>query len=307
MNAFVGEYRAPAAEPLDMGLLAALPTLPLRSRYLASSFLSGRHRSPWKGQSVDFVESRAYQLGDEPRRIDWRYYARTDRLTVRIFEHDSQLRIYLVLDTSKSMAWRSRESVLTKLDYARAVLASLAVLARRQQDAVGLVLADEADPVFLKHSSSPAHLQAIFARLDLARSSGRLNFAETGEQVARLVPPRSLIVWAGDFYEDLDVVSAALRRLRYEGHDVLGLQVLDPAEMDFDITSDGLFFDVESGFGLPVSTEAARTTYLENFHAFQRSLQGVFHDEACDLAVLRTDQAPSAALAAFLARRESAA
>lgn len=303
MNTFVGEYRVPAAEPLDMGLLAALPTLPLRSRYLASSFLAGRHRSPWKGQSVDFIESRAYQLGDEPRRIDWRYFARTDRLTVRVFEHDSQLRVYLVLDTSKSMAWRSREGVLTKLDYARVVLASLAVLARRQQDSVGLVLADETDPVFLKHSSSPAHLQVIFARLDLAKSTGRLNFAETGEQVARMVPPRSLIVWAGDFYEDLDVVTSTLRRLRYDGHDVLGIQVLDPAEMDFDIETDGVFFDVESGLGLPVSTETARKSYLENFHAFQRSLQGAFHDEACDLAVLRTDQAPAGALAAFLARR----
>jgi uncharacterized protein (DUF58 family) len=304
MNTFVGEYDAPAAEPLDMGLLAALPTLPLRSRYLASSFLAGRHRSPWKGQSVDFIESRAYQLGDEPRRIDWRYFARTDRLTVRVFEHDSQLRIYLVLDMSKSMAWRSRESVLTKLDYARVVLASLAVLARRQQDAVGLVLADEKEPVFLKHSSSPAHLQAIFSRLDLAQASGRLNFAQTGEQVARLVPPRSLIVWAGDFYEDIEIVSTTLRRLRYDGHDVLGLQVFDPAEVDFDIDTDGVFFDVESGFGLPVSTEAARKSYLENFRAFQDSLQSAFHGEACDLTVLRTDQAPSSALAAFLARRD---
>lgn len=304
MNTFVGEYDAPAAEPLDMGLLAALPTLPLRSRYLASSFLAGRHRSPWKGQSVDFVESRAYQLGDEPRRIDWRYFARTDRLTVRLFEHDSQLRIYLVLDTSKSMAWRSRESVLTKLDYARVVLASLAVLARRQQDAVGLVLADEHEPVFLKHSSSPAHLQATFSRLDLAQGGGRLNFAQTGEQVARLVPPRSLIVWAGDFYEDIEIVSTTLRRLRYDGHDVLGLQVLDPAEVDFDIDTDGVFFDVESGFGLPVSTEAARKSYLENFHAFQRSLESAFFDEACELTVLRTDHAPSGALAAFLARRD---
>jgi uncharacterized protein (DUF58 family) len=304
MRAYVGEYEAPAAEPLNMGLLAALPTLPLRSRYLASSFLAGRHRSPWKGQSVDFVESRAYQQGDELRRIDWRYFARTDRLTVRLFEHDSQLRIYLVLDTSTSMAWRSRESVLTKLDYARAVLASLGVLAKRQQDAFGLVLAGGAEPVFLKHSSSPAHLQALFARLDLAHPSGRLDFVQTGEQVARLVPPRSLIVWAGDFYEETEAVRATLRRLRYDGHDVLGLQVLDPAEVDFDIETDGLFFDVESGFGLPVSTESARQSYLKNFRAFQDALQAVFHEEACDLAMLRTDEPPSGALAAFLARRD---
>lgn len=304
MNTYVGEYDAPAAEPLDMGLLAALPTLPLRSRYLASGFLAGRHRSPWKGQSVDFVESRAYQQGDELRRIDWRYFARTDRLTVRVFEHDSQLRIYLVLDTSKSMAWRSRESVLTKLDYARALLASLAILAKRQQDAFGLVLANETEPVFLKHSSSPAHLQAVFAWLDLAHPAGRLDFVQAGEQVARLVPPRSLIVWAGDFYEEIDAVRSTLRRLRYDGHDVLGLQVLDPAEVDFDIETDGVFFDVESGFGLPVSTESARKSYLENFHAYQNSLQAVFHDEACDLAMLRTDAPPSTALASFLARRD---
>lgn len=304
MKQFVGEYQIPKSEPLNMALLAALPTLPLRSRYLASSFLSGRHRSPWKGQSVEFTEYRSYQQGDELRRIDWRYYARTDRLTVRVFEQDSQLRVYLVLDASKSMAYRSRDSLLTKMDFARTVLAALAMLARRQQDAVGLAIAGDELLSFLKHSSSPAQLQAIVSQLDWTPPASGLSFASVGDQLARLIPGRSLVIWAGDFYEDLDTISSTLQRLRYDRHDIIGLQILDPAEIDFDLDSDGIFYDVETGFGLPVSTESARASYLKAFGEYREKLQGLFQDHGCDFVSLRTDATPASALAAYLSKRD---
>lgn len=143
--------------PLDMRLLAELPSLVLQARYMADGSLSGRHRSPQKGASVEFSEYRNYQLGDDLRRVDWRLYGRTDRLHVKQFEEETQLRAFLVLDISASMDFQSRPSVMRKLEFARIAIAALALIAQRQGDAFGLGIAGVELQDFLRARSSVAH------------------------------------------------------------------------------------------------------------------------------------------------------
>jgi uncharacterized protein (DUF58 family) len=289
--------------PLDMALLAELPDLALQARYMVEGFLSGQHRSPQKGSSVEFAEYRAYQQGDDLRRVDWRLYGRTDRLHVKQYEEETQLRVFVVLDTSASMDFRSPRAKFRKIEFARIVLAALGLLAQRQRDAVGLALAGASLTDFMRARSSQAHWRGFVARLEAVVPGGITSLADSLESLAELVPPRSLIVIASDFYEDSDRLAAALRRLRYDHHDLIGLHVLDPWEIDFDLDERGVFVDVETGLRLKMEAPAVRKGYLERFGKFCGELDETFRILGGESIRLRTDQSPIEVLAEYLAHR----
>ena len=291
--------------PLDMALLAELPTLALRARYLVEGSLSGRHRSPQKGSSVEFAEYRAYQPGDDPRRVDWRLFGRTDRLSIRQYEEETQLRVYTVFDASASMNYRSRPGVLTKAEFARVVLAAVGMLAQRQGDAFGLGIVGTELHDFLRARASAAHWRTFVGRLEGARVGTQTALARSLEDLAEVIPARSLVVVASDFYEEPAPLQAALRRLRHDRHDLLGLHVLDPMETDFDLEHAGTFVDSESGARLKLDAPAARRGYLERFGRFCAELDADFRAAGGELLTLRTDRAPVAALSEYLARREA--
>ncbi len=290
--------------PLDMALLADLPSLELQARYTVEGFLSGRHRSPQKGSSVEFAEYRDYQFGDDLRRVDWRLYARTDRLHVKQFEEETQMRVFLVLDTSGSMDFRSRPRLLRKIEFARVVLAAIGLIAQRQRDAFGLALAGTEMSDYLPPRASVAHWRKLVGKLDTVRPTGQASLATTLESLAELIPPRSLVVIASDFYDEPAVLEPALRRLRYDHHDLIGLHVLDPQEIDFDLDSSGTFVDAESGAWLKLDAPAARANYLKRFGAFCAGLDDLFHATGGEVVRLRTDAPPVAALTAYLGSRE---
>jgi uncharacterized protein (DUF58 family) len=294
----------PALPALDMRLLADLPNLALQAQYMVEGFLSGRHRSPQKGSSVEFAEYRNYQQGDDLRRVDWRLFGRTDRLHVKQFEEETQLRVFLVLDTSGSMDFRSRPSVMRKIEYARLVLAALGLVAQRQQDAFGLALAGAELTDFLRARSSAAHWRTFTGRLECVAPGGRTALPATLNALAELIPARSLVIVASDFYEDVEFLQTALRRLRYDHHDIIGLHILDPQEIDFDLDDSGTFVDAESGGRLKLDASSVRKNYLERFNAFCGELDRLFHEVGGESARLRTDQPPMEALARYLARRE---
>lgn len=295
--------RADALPPLDFQLLSELPSLELQARYLVDGFLSGRHRSPQKGSSVEFAEYRAYQLGDDLRRIDWRLYGRTDRLHLKQYEEETQLRVFFVLDASASMHYQSRPQVMSKIVCARLVAAALALLAQRQGDAFGYAHAGEELQDFLRARSSASHWRAFIGRLEALRPGGHASLGNSLEELAELIPARSVVVIASDFYEDLPGLEAALRRLRYDRHDLIGLHVLDPVECDFDLEDSGTFVDIEHGFLLPLDAAAVRQGYLERFGAFCRELEDLFRAAGGDLVRFRADRAPMEALAQYLALR----
>jgi uncharacterized protein (DUF58 family) len=295
--------QSPPLPPLDFTLLADLPSLELRARYLVDGFLCGRHRSPQKGSSVEFAEYRAYQPGDDLRRVDWRLYGRTDRLHVKQYEDETQLHVYLVLDTSLSMHFRSRGKIATKLDHARLALAAIGLISQRQSDAFGLALVGEELRDYLRARSSLPHWRTFVGRLDGIEPEGQTNLAKALEDLAELLPPRALVVIASDFYEEDDRLDAALQRLRYDHHDLIGLHVLDPVEVDFDLESAGRFIDVESNAQVRLDPAAARAGYLERFSKFCSGLDETFHRAGGELLRLRTDTSPVAALTSYFAHR----
>ncbi|MEI9998685.1 MAG: DUF58 domain-containing protein [Verrucomicrobiota bacterium] len=234
--------------PLDLALLHDLPSLELRARFVMDGFLTGLHRSPRKGSSVEFAEYRDYQFGDDLRRIDWRLYGRTDRLHVKQTEHETQLRVFLVFDTSASMGYTARPGErLTKIDYARTVLAALGLLALRQGDAFGLATIGAGLDDFLRPKTSPAHWRTALGKLDAMKTGGVTGLAHGLEELAEILPARSLVVIASDFYGAGDGLAPILRRLRFERHEVMVLQVLDPVEIEFNEDWSGTFVDAESG------------------------------------------------------------
>lgn len=290
--------------PIDLKLLAELPSLELQARYLVDGFLNGRHRSPQKGASVEFAEYRNYQIGDDPRRVDWRLFGRTDRLHIKQFEEETQLRIFLVLDASASMDFSSRPQAMSKIEFARLTLAGLAALARRQGDAFGLGIAGMELKDFLRARSSLPHWKSFIGRLETVPATGPTALARVMESLAEVIPARSLIFIASDFYEEPARLRAALQRLRYDNHEIVGLQVLDPFELDFDLDHAGTFVDAETGQRLKLDSPAARAGYLKRFGQHCRELAETFHAAGGDVTQLRTDESPVAALTRYLVKRK---
>jgi uncharacterized protein (DUF58 family) len=292
------------APPLDLQLLADLPSLALRSRCLVDGFLSGRHRSPQKGSSVEFAEYRDYQPGDDLRRVDWRLFGRSDRLNVKQFEDEAQLRVFTVLDASASMDFNSGRGALNKLDFARLSLAGIATLAQRQGDAFGLGVVGAELVDFLRARSSSSHWQTFIGRLENFSPQRQTALARALESLAEIIPPRSLVVIASDFYEDLPALESALSRLHYDGHDLIGLHVLDPIEVDFHGDHAGIWVDAETGARQNLDAAAVRAGYLERFRQFCAGLEEHFRAAGGDFVRLRTDQPPVAALASYVAGRK---
>jgi uncharacterized protein (DUF58 family) len=303
-TAVAARIRAPVP-PLDLALLHSLQGLALRARFVMDGYLTGLHRSPKKGFSVEFADYRVFQPGDDLRRVDWRLYGRTDRLYLKEYEQETQLRVFLVLDTSASMAYSSKPGTwLKKIDFARTVLAALGLLALRQSDAFGMATIGDNLDVFLSPKASQAHWRSLVGSMDAVETGGPTGLAKGLKSLAELIPRRSLVVIASDFYEETDALDAALRRLRFDRHEIIGLHVLDPAEVSLGDDWSGTLVDAESGERLSLDIAAVRRGYLERFRAFMDQTQTEFLNQAGDYSLQRTDTNPMTALGSYLARRE---
>lgn len=289
---------APAAF-LDPALLARIGDLPLLARTVVDGFMHGLHRARKVGLSLDFAEHRAYQPGDDIRRIDWRVFGRTDRFYVKEYEADTNASVTFALDASGSMDFGS--GPVTKFDYGRFVTASLAWLSQRQGDRVGLVtfagdLAEIVPP-------STRHLQLILHTLGRARASGEGKLAPVLTRAARLMNRAGIVVVVSDCYEEPEAVQRAAGMLRGRGHDVILFHLLDPAERDLPGDGPATFEDAETRERLPLRTEALRAKYQAAVQAHQRELARRLGQDMIDYVPLLTDQPLDAALHAYLERR----
>ena len=253
--------RAARADLFDPASLAALGHIELVARWIVDGFISGLHRSPRKGFSVEFADHRPYQPGDDLRYVDWKIAARADRWVVKQFEEETNLRATLVLDVSRSMEWSGSPTRLTKLAYAERLVASLALLLIRQRDAVGLVRYDDQVRSALPPRARSAQWRRILAALD-APGAGRASRAPDAlERAARLISRRGLVVLVSDLLMDVPEVVRAVRTLRASGHTVTVLHLLDPAERDLEVSGDALFVDSESGLEVPAAVSEVRAAY----------------------------------------------
>jgi uncharacterized protein (DUF58 family) len=290
------------ADLLDPAVLAALGRLEVVARWIVDGFMAGLHRSPRKGFSVEFAEYRPYQPGDDPRYIDWKIAARADRLVIRQYEEETNLRATLVLDVSRSMDWTGSESRLTKLTYAERLVAALALLLLRQRDAVGIVRFDDGVRSAVPPRANRGQWRRIVGALE-EEGTGLASAAGEGlRQAARLVRRRGLVVLVSDLLMDAAEIEEPLRALRSAGHDVAVLHVLDPAERDF-TAGEALYRDPESGIEVPAAAHV-RTAYRETVGAVISEWRATFGRLGAGYDVVDTDAPFAVPLHRAFAARE---
>ncbi len=293
--------RARERQFLDPAVVARLGTLELRARTIVEGFLSGLHRSPFKGFSVEFAEYRQYMPGDDISAIDWKVYARSDRHYVKKFEEETNLNCHIMLDVSGSMAYGSRG--ITKFEYGQCLAASLAYLMNRQRDASGLTPFDDRIVTKLPASARPGHLHAMLVTLDRLEIGRDTDVSKPMHQLADSLNKRGMVVLISDLLDDPERVIRGLKHFRFAGTDVIVFQVLDPDELAFPFERTTRFEDLETGDEVMAVPAVVRDHYLQAIGAliarYKRELGAV----GIDYHLLTTDRPLELALLAYLSTR----
>lgn len=273
---------------IDPQTLMRIKSLQVRARVAVEGFIKGLHRSPFHGFSVEFSEYREYTPGDDPRYLDWRLFARSDRYYVKRFEDETNLRCYLVLDTSRSMGYRSGS--YSKSEYARTAAATIAYFLTLQRDVVGLLEFEDTITEYIPPRYRPGHLRRLMAALEREPQGKATNLAEPLEQIAATVRKRGLIILISDLLAPTEALRTKLGYLRTRGHDVIVLRILDPAEVRFSFETPAMFRDVESGRALYVDPETARAEYLRRFGAHAAEIARACVDVGIEYESITTDR-----------------
>jgi len=249
-------------EYLDPAAIAKLGRLDLVAKGVVEGFITGLHRSPWHGFSVEFAEHREYVHGDNPKDIDWQAYGRSDRYVVKQYQEETNLRAYILLDQSGSMAYRSEPAAISKLEYGCFLAACLAYLLARQQDPVGLVTFDSEVRTFLPPGSTTVHLNLLLRELEKIKPGKTTNVSLSFHHLAEHIRKRGLIIIVSDLYDEPREVLKALRHFRYKKHEVILFHIFDKNELEFPFRKLTDFVDLETDERIQVDPKYVRTEYL---------------------------------------------
>jgi len=282
--------------------VAKFANLNLVARHVVEGFISGLHRSPHRGFSVEFSEHREYSPGDDLRHLDWVAWGRTDRYYVKQYEQETNLRSYVLLDVSGSMNYRYAGSI-TKFQYGCYLAACLAYLMCRQQDTVGMIAFDDAIRLHLPPASTPAHLDRLFTGLERLVPGQRTAIATTFHELAERIAKRGLIVIVSDLYDDPDEVLRALQHFCYKKHQLILFHVFDQAELDFPFKRITNFVDMEDGRRLQVDPRLVRESYRNELTAFVERYRKECSDRNIEYVVTSTAEPYDRMLLDYLARR----
>lgn len=294
-----------AQQLLDPAMLARLRGLPLRARRTVEGYVSGRHRSPLHGFSVEFAEHRDYSPGDDLRYLDWKAFGRTDKYYLKRFEEETNLVCHLLLDVSESMRYRSDAAPLSKLDYARRAAAALAYLVLHRQDSVGLVAFDGEVRTLVRAAGNPSHLNAILGAMEDAAAERKSAIGPIFHDLAERLKRRGIVVVLSDLFDDVESIAVGLKHLRHRRHEVVLMHVLDPAEVDFPFDEMTLFRGLEDSADVLADPPAIGGAYRAEFGRYLRRLQSVCRAAAIDYVPMRTDRSLEVTLSNYLASRRS--
>lgn len=287
---------------IDPAVLTRISSLELVARTVVEGFVAGLHRSPHLGFSVNFAEYRPYRPGDDIRKIDWKVFARLDRFFVKEFEGETNTSIHLLLDCSRSMAYRNRG--IRKLEYGQFLAASLGYFAFKQRDGVGFVAYDDQVKDFVPARGSMGHLNTVLHAIERTSPANRTEFLKPLADVAERLRRRGIVVVVSDLYDEPTRVMDGLRRLSCRGNDVIVFHLLDPVELDFDFAGSAQFVDMETGAEMHVVPEILKPEYRrivrEQTTYYERECQ----KERIDYALLDTGAPLDHALFTYLLRRE---
>jgi uncharacterized protein (DUF58 family) len=287
----------------DPKVLAGISNLSLRARWVVEGIMSGIHRSRSKGFSVEFEEHREYSPGDEIRRIDWKALGKFDRYFIKEYEDETNLRAYLLLDTSASMDYAS--SSITKFDYGCTLIASLAYLILRQQDAAGLVTFSNRIENIIPPRAKRDYLTQIVHALESHGPGGQTNVGKILEEIAGQLKRRGLVILVSDLLDEPAPILKGLRLFRFKGNDVIVFHILDQAELDLPFEGNILFEDLEAAnINVIADPRAIRQTYRQVVEEFTNHMRKECHDSSIDYQLISTSTPLDRALASYLSWRE---
>ncbi|MCY2968101.1 MAG: DUF58 domain-containing protein [Planctomycetota bacterium] len=281
--------------------VARISRLELQARTVVEGFLSGLHKSPYFGQSVEFVQHREYVPGDDPRRIDWKAWSKTDKYYIKQYEEETNLRCTLLVDVSESMQFGSGKQ--TKYDYACGIAACISYLLLRQQDSVGLITFADAVRTVVPTRSKRNHLNDILASLDAGKPAEKTDMYGILAKVADQQTQRGMIVVVSDLLTPRDSLFKGLQMLRHRGHDVMVLHVLDDQELDFDYNGTTKFEGLEAMGELTCDPRSLREGYLEAVKTFLEEVRRKCAGATIDYQTVRTSEKLDAVLAHYVNHR----
>lgn len=285
----------------DLNKFASLQVF---ARQVVEGFCSGLHKSPHKGFSVEFKEHRQYVAGDDIRDIDWKLFGKTDRLFIREYEEETNLRCTVLLDSSGSMGYRGSRSLLSKHDYAVRLAACLSYLMLQQQDSVGLVNFDDQVRSYLPPRSRPRHLQAIVDSLHEQSPGDETELSAVFHEMVQKIQRRGMLVIISDLFGDVDQLMKALAHFRHAHHEIMIFQIWDPDEIDFPFRQWTQFASLEQADHQHlVDPSQIRSAYLQRLEQFREQLTSGCRRHRINLVPMTTDQPYADALASYLAHR----
>jgi uncharacterized protein (DUF58 family) len=281
--------------------LSRIGNMELVARQVVEGFLTGRHRSPYHGFSVEYLDHRAYTPGDELRSIDWKILARTNKYYVKLFQDETNLRAMILLDCSKSMGFQSGK--MSKLEYGCYLAAALTHLMLRQNDAVGLVMFDEEIRQFLAARARPTQFRRILGMLETSPAQGDTNLGAVLHEVAERIKRRGLVIIISDLIDDEAQIANGLQHFRHNRHEVIVFHVMDDAELTFPYDRLTRFKDMEGAGRVVANPKTLRNRYLTRIHAFLENVKQACFERDISYNLANTNQPYDAFLAAYLEKR----
>jgi uncharacterized protein (DUF58 family) len=285
----------------DPVFFSRLDNLELRARSIVEGFMQGLHRSPFVGFSVEFASHREYAQGDDLRHVNWKLFARTNRLYVKQFDAETNMNLYLLLDVSSSMQCRSLG--ISKLEYGTALAAALTHLALKQHDAVGLVLLADEVLAHLPPRARPHQLQEILRVISTTKPRQTSSTARAFQQAAELCKHRGIVVILSDLFDDLDALMQGIDRIRFSRHEVIVFHLWDPWERDLPLEGHYRFRDLETGEVLLTQAESVRDAYRSAVDEWREALDVECRNRGVDRVELKTNEPLDRALLDYLVRR----
>lgn len=288
---------------LDPHTLAKLEGLELRARRIVDGYLSGMHRSSHHGQSVEFTEHREYAPGDDLRYVDWKVFGKTDKVYLKQFEAETNLVCHLLVDISESMQYQSESAALSKLEYAQSLAAALGMIVLRQRDSVGLATCDDQLRELVRESGNPSHMRQLVQVMQQATVQHKSALGPVLHEFSQRSKRRGVIVLLSDLLGDVESLLLGLKHLRHQRHEVIVLQLLDPAEIDFPFDRTTLFQGLEALPAVLAEPRGVRQAYLAELQQFLNRIEVGCRALQVDYELMRTDQPFDEALRRVLTRR----
>ncbi|MDI6780336.1 MAG: DUF58 domain-containing protein [Bacteroidota bacterium] len=288
---------------LQPEVVAKLSNMELVAQLVVEGFITGLHKSPYHGFSVEFAEHRQYMPGDEPKHIDWKIYGKTDRYYIKQFEEETNLKSYIILDASRSMAYGSNRKI-SKLEYASYIAAALSYLMVQQRDAVGLTVYDEKVRTFMPPHATKSYLKAILKQLELTEGSNKTGTAASLHQIAERIKRRGLVIILSDLFDKPNEVATALKHFRHKKNEVIVMQILDPLERSFAFGGDAVFKDMETSEEIMTQPWHLQKAYQEEMKKFLDYYKKECRENNIDYVLLDTTTPFDTALFQYLSKRQ---